>query len=179
MQTDNKKIENYADALLNIIRTTPNEIQFRNDLNSFCSLIATNSDLRSFMSSNSIYDQGKVNSLQELLSSKIYEPILHFILIMASHGDIMLIQDIQKVFLRKLSQSQNIRFGEIHTPYVISEDRVKKLEKIMSTYLDIEVSLELNIDKTISGGLKIVIDDIIFDDTIEKRLSQMRKQITL
>jgi F-type H+-transporting ATPase subunit delta len=179
MQNDNKKIKNYSNALLSIIRTSSNEVKFRNDLNTFCELIKTNSDLRSFLSSSTIYDEGKVKTLQELLSNNITESLLHFLLIMASQGDIMLVQEIKQQFLRELSESENIRFGEIHTPYKISSKKIGQLEKIMSDYLNTDVSLQLKIDKSISGGLKIVVDDIVFDDTIENRLSQMRKQIVL
>jgi F-type H+-transporting ATPase subunit delta len=179
MQNDNQKIKNYSNALLSIIKTSGNEVEFRNDLNAFCELLETNSDLRRFLSSSTIYDEGKVKTLQELLSESITESLLHFLLIMASQGDIMLIQEIKQLCLRKLSDSENIRFGEIHTPYQISDEKIIKLEKIMSDYLKTEVSLQLKIDKRISGGLKIVVGDIIFDDTIENRLAQMRKQIVL
>jgi len=179
MQNDNQKIKNYSRALLSIIKTSKNEVKFRDDLNSFCELLETNSKLKSFLSSSTIYDEGKVKTLHELLSTSINESLLHFLLIMASQGDIMLIQDIKQQFLRELSESENIRFGEIHTPYEIPQNKIVKLEKIMSDYLKTEVSLQLKIDKSISGGLKIVVGDMVFDDTIEKRLSQMRKQIAL
>lgn len=179
MKNTNRKTENYADALLNIIKTCRNEKLFRNDLKTFCNLVQTNSNLKSFLSSNKIYNAGKVNALQDLIGGSITESLVHFILIMASQGDIMLLPDVQQIFLRKLSISENIRFGEIHTPYPISNSKISKLEELMSDYIGMEVSLELTIDKSISGGLKIIIDDMVFDDTIEKRLSQMRKQIAL
>ena len=179
MQNDNQKIKNYSNALLSIIKTSNDESKIKDDLNSFCELLETNSELKSFLSSSTIYDDGKVKTLHELLSTSINESLLHFLLIMASQSDIMLIQDIKQQFLRELSESNNMRFGEIHTPYEIPQNKIVKLEAIMSEYLKTDVSLQLKIDKSISGGLRIVVGDMVFDDTIEKRLSQMRKQIAL
>jgi len=179
MQNDNQKIKNYSSALISIIKTSNDEAKLRDDLNSFCELLETNSELKKFLSSSTIYDEGKVKTLHELLSTSIAESLLHFILIMASQGDIMLIQDIRHHFLREFSETNNMRFGEIHTPYEIPQNKIVKLEAIMSEYLKTEVSLQLKIDKSISGGLKIVVGDMVFDDTIEKRLFQMRKQIVL
>jgi F-type H+-transporting ATPase subunit delta len=179
MQKDNHKIKNYSNALISIVKTSKDESKVRDDLNSFCELLETNSELKSFLSSSAIYDEGKVKTLHELLSMSITESLLHFLLIIASQGDIMLVQKIRGHFLQELSKSQNMRFGEIHTPYEIPQNKIAELEKIISEYLKTEVSLQLKIDKSISGGLKIVVDDIIFDDTIEKRLSQMRKQMVL
>ncbi|MEA3306489.1 MAG: ATP synthase F1 subunit delta [Elusimicrobiota bacterium] len=59
----------------------------------------------------------------------------------------------------------------------IDKNEIEKLEKVLSDMVDKKVMLSQSIDEEIIGGIKIKIDDLFIDASINGKINKLKKEI--
>ena len=76
-------------------------------------------------------------------------------------------------FIKLYNKEKNIISGVAWTTEQIDRKVLKEIESKISKKLDKNVFIENKIDKEIIGGIKLVVEDNIWDNTIKTKLKEM------
>ena len=87
--------------------------------------------------------------------------------------------DILMEFDRISLNELNIKKGIVYTTIKLTKQQIEKLNEKVSKMLKANVFLVNEIDTKLIGGLKIVVDDYIIDDSLKYRLISLKDEISL
>lgn len=177
--TDLKVLRSYAFALLQIAKEK-NEVEIVNNNLSFLSgLFKDNNQLISFLSSPMITKKEKEKLIEKQIKNNICETTYAFLLILIKKHKIGEIEAVIKQFNHVYNMDKGILEGRIYTSYPIDEDKIQAIENIFSKKYCKDVHLEVKIDSNVIAGMKIYIDDTLYDYSIDSKLNQVKNNLLL
>lgn len=175
---EQKVSSRYASALMDIAIETKSIETVLSDLDFVISIIKDNKKLSALAYSPIIPDHKKQAVFEEIFTGKISKLSLKFILLVIDKNRTELIPDIRLEFI----SLYNIRFGRqpviITSAIELSKDMSDRLIDKLSVKTGKTILPEFKTDKKIKGGLKIRIDDIIYDSSIQTQLKLLRNRLT-
>ena len=81
-------------------------------------------------------------------------------------------------FNTKCNDKQNILEGTIYSVIELNEDQISRIEQVISKKLDKKVELKNEINSSLIGGVKVVINDMVFDGSITNRIESLKNSLT-
>lgn len=142
-----------ARAVLEIIKQEPD---FCNVINSPC-----------------IPADEKKKLLNAVFEGKICDELLNLWMILVDKRRTIHFENIVKVYDDLRNHEKGLAYGKIVSMNPLTEEQVLRFEAETSKLLQEKVKLENETDKSLIGGVKILIDGKIIDATIRKRLSDL------
>lgn len=67
-----------------------------------------------------------------------------------------------------------VKKGYLFSSMRLSESEIKEIELKLSLRLKVKVRLKQKIDPSLLGGIKVALDDKVFDATLKKRLEELK-----
>ena len=77
----------------------------------------------------------------------------------------------------KVNDYFGIKVGKVYSAYELTEDQIHKIEKAMSQKEAKKVQLRMVIDESLIGGIKVEVDNHIYDDSLSYKLESLRKEL--
>ena len=105
------------------------------------------------------------------------EDILHFFFIIIDNGHIKYLFDIIESFISYCNEHQGIKEGIVFSIEHLDSKVIRQLEEKISKVEKSKVYLRNLIDKSLIGGIKIVIGDRIYDGSLKYRINEVKKQL--
>ena len=81
-------------------------------------------------------------------------------------------------FNTKCNDKQNILEGTIYSVIELNEDQISRIEQVISKKIDKKVELKNEINSSLIGGVKVVINDMVFDGSITNRIESLKNSLT-
>lgn len=123
------------------------------------------------------------NDQKKKIVNNIYKNIdidlLNTMYILIDNNAFRYIIDVLEKLISFLQNELNIKEGIVYSTTKISDDKIKKLEKKLSNEYNVKISLKNHIDKELIGGFKIIIDDIVIEDSIKSDLEDIKHNLLL
>ena len=66
---------------------------------------------------------------------------------------------------------------EVYTAVPLSGEQLKALEKKLERMLGGQTDIVAQVDPSLLGGIRVVAGDAVYDDTIKRKLSDMKRSI--
>lgn len=170
-------LKSYATALYSVAKENDNVEQVRNDLDFLCQIFKTNNDFVKFLSSEMILKVDKEKVLEKELKDKVSKQFYAFINVCIRRKVIKHMDAIKDLFLKVYNRDHGIKEGRIYTPFELDEKRIKELEDIFSEKFSSRVSFRTIIDKRILAGMKIYVDDTLFDYSLDTKINKVRDKL--
>lgn len=162
----------YAKALMLI----SNEIglkQIQNDFQSFIKLIETNKNLKVIIN-NPLINVAKKSAILEKVCKaiKTQKTFLGFIKTLTKHNKIVLIEKVFSQFNKLIDINDG--FTEVHltTSTKLGNEKLEKIEKMISKKINCKVKLKKKVDPQIIGGIIIQINSYMIDNSVKSKLSE-------
>ena len=67
----------------------------------------------------------------------------------------------------------------VHTAVPLAEQEQQALEKALAEKLNAKIRLKTLLDKQLIGGLKVQIDDTVYDASLSQQLRSLKESLTL
>ena len=147
--------------------------QIKNDFESFIDLIKTNKNLKLIINNPLINVTKKSTILENICKAiKTQKTFLGFVKTLTKHNKIVLIEKIFSQFNKLIDIKEG--FTEVHltTSKNLENEKLKKIEKIISQKIDCKVKLNKKVDPQIIGGIIIQIDSFMIDNSVRSKLSE-------
>lgn len=129
-----------------------------------------------FFRSKNVEDKEKQKLLLQILpQNKIY--FINFLLVIFKEMTEPQIKMTLQKFINKYNENHNIKNGIIWTIEPLDETVKDDLKKMYEEKINQKVFFDNKIDKELIGGMKITIDDRIWDYSIKNKLNRLSKEL--
>ena len=177
MKQNHKKIKLYSDSFSSLVTNFDEFGSVKNALTVLVSVIKKDSIVNAFVRSKSTTIDKKVRVFQSALDEVFDYRLLDIVTIMLENDDIALLEDVTKRFLSITKNRLNIAHVEVVSSFDMDEEYQSNLLKQLKEATNKEIDFNFSVDKDLIGGLKIKIDDTLFDSTLKTKLENAKLKL--
>ena len=169
------KIRSYARNLMELASQEDTVDLFYRDLKRINNELNRDEELAKFIESDDFSSEEKKRKLQEVFNNELDDSILYglFLVIESiprNHLECELIHE----FLEYYYQTRGIVFGAAYSAKEIDDSDIETLEEAFSHKLGRTIKLENKVDKKLIGGVKVVINDTVWDGTYKAKMDELK-----
>ena len=156
----------------NMVESCYSEIKAINDE------INSNPELARYLVSADYSSDDKKRKLQEVFNNELDNSILHGLFLVIEnlprkHMELELIHE----FLNYYYQSRGMVFGTVYSAEKLSTKDINTVEIAFSHKLDKTIKLENKVDPSLIGGIKVVINESVWDGTYRAKINDLRSTL--
>ena len=177
MKQNHKKIKLYSDSFSSLVTNFDEFGDIKNALTILVSVIKKDSTVNAFVRSKSTDIDKKVSVFQSALDQVFDHRLIDIVTVMLENDDIGLLPDVTKNFLSITKDRLNIAYVEVVSSFDMDEEYQSNLLKQLKEATNKEIDFNFSIDKDLIGGLKIKIDDTLFDSTLKTKLENAKLKL--
>ena len=167
----------YSIALLSVAREENKIEQYIFQCEQILEIIDQNVDLLRILADFGLNTKEKKETIELCFNNKIEQYILNMLYVAIDNGRGNLVKEILEDFVRIAYKDLNIRKGIVYSTLKFDKQELSALEKRVSQILNSKVVLTNKIDESLKGGFKVEVDDFIIDQSIKKRLENLKLQL--
>ena len=169
-----KVAEPYAEALLDLAKSTGSLKETTNDMNIVTQFLANSSDLKKFLGNPLITKDAKKNVVKDIFGEQIDGSTLKFLLLLVDRGRIEVLDSIAQKFLELSYKQDSIEIAKITSSIQLSADQQQSIaEKLKAITGAKQIKLALKVDPQLIGGFTIEIGSKMIDTSIRGQLKQI------
>ena len=143
----------------------------------FKELLEQNPKLNDILQSYLISFEEKDALIDQIFKSYFHKNIVNGIKLIVEKRDFNKMVAIIEKTINLLHQHLNISSGIIYSPKPIKSSQIKEITSLMTKKIKKKVVLENHIDQELLGGVKIILNQKIYDHTINYHLKQLYSEI--
>lgn len=132
---------------------------------------------KSFFMNYQISKDDKKVVLRQAFGASIDKEVLNFLCLLVDKHRLKEIVMIAKNFNTLCNEAKGIKEGIVYSTFELKEEDVKRLENALSTKLQAQVELENQIDDKLISGIKVVIDDMVMDDSMRYKIDTLKETL--
>lgn len=166
-------VNNYVEALYYSTNDSLARTQIEKDLQKFVEMSNANSNLKKVLKDPRIEDGVKFEIIDEIVGK---ENILlsKFLKLLVKEKRVNLIEKMLLEYEKMMRNSKKELFIKIIVSSAIDDNQIDKIiEKFKDIYKVNSVKYVIEIKEEILGGIKVVVDNIVYDASIRRQLDQI------
>ncbi|AEM23090.1 F0F1-type ATP synthase, delta subunit [Brachyspira intermedia PWS/A] len=172
--------KNYAKAMFDIASDMGKIEAIKSDLNVVYSSLLVDSDIYDFFKSSFIDGHLRMRILKKIYADKILEETFNLIAILIERDMINILFAIIVEYENLCNEYYNIIVVKITTASNMTdtEDMNKLKDHITNMISDKDIHFTFNIDENIIGGVVIEIEDVVYDYSVRRLLTELKSSIS-
>lgn len=167
----------YARALLENAIENKSADKVLDDLNKIEQTLKSVRELHNLFMSPIIPETKKIQVFEEVYSDMINELTLKFLILLTKKNREDIILTIKNEYYKLYNLEYNRQPVIVYSAFELNEELtrtlIEKLEKMTSK----KILPTFKVDKNLKGGIKIKIDDIIYDASLDNQLKQIKDKL--
>lgn len=163
----------YVKAFFPIAKENGNLEKILKELEYLCDLSTTSVDFRMLLNSPVISYSKKEKIFNEIFKDKISEVTFNFIVLLVVKGREKLLKEIYQCFKILYNKEVGLIPFIVYTAKELTSDAKAKINKFVAEQTQLKPLAEYVIDKSVVGGMKIRIEDWVYDATIHNQLKRL------
>ena len=174
----NVNVKNYARNLMELANQEGFVDQCYRELKAINEKLNTNEDLERYLLSTDYNSTEKKEKLQEVFNNELDESILYgLFLTIDSMPRKRMEHELIREFLNIYYQSRGFVFGTAYSAKELTKSDLASLEAAFSYKLEHNVRLQNIIDKKLIGGVKVIVNDDVWDGTYKSKIDELRTSL--
>lgn len=165
----------YANALFELAKDTNSVDTWLADLSNLA-IIAQSKDFNSLISNPRLSEGGVLKVLLEMLGTS-RESLVNFLTLLQENDRLESLPEIFELFEQKVEEDRNSSKAIIESAFELSNSDQKKLEKLLSDKFGKSITSTVEINPTLIGGIKIIINDTVIDSSVKGSLDKMAAKL--
>jgi F-type H+-transporting ATPase subunit delta len=167
----------YAESLFELAKEEKAIETYQNDMLKVQEVFQTDSSFVQFFSHVAIEDDIKINLLDKSFKNQISEYVLNFLKLLVMKRRMRYILGICEVFQSLCNDYFGIKVGKVFSPYQLDEKEIHKIENAVSQKENKKIQLRLVIDESLIGGIKVEVDNHVYDDSLANKLETLKNEL--
>lgn len=167
----------YANALLELAIENNTVSDYQKQIKFVYSVIKENPNLIDFLKCYTVENLDKKKLIEKIFKSEVNKDVLHFMFLLIDKKRINYIDKICLEFNSVCNEHRGVLEGVIYTTEALSDEQIKKIEDKIAIKLNKKVELTNSINPSIIGGIKIVVNDTVFDNSVASRLNALKQEL--
>lgn len=169
--------ERYAQSLLELAIEEHQLNDYLADMKLVDSILNSDPQFVQFFSHVLIEDDVKYKLIDDAFEGNVSQYVLNFLKLLIQKRRIRYIKEIVKSFIALSNQYLGIEEGIIYSPYTLDEKEVKAIEQAISQKENKTITLKVVIDPTLVGGVKVQINNRVYDGSIKNKVEMLKKEL--
>ena len=165
----------YANALLSIASDEKRVDYYRDEIKAIRKAFLENEEIIHLLGSAFIEFEEKEKIIDNIYNEN--DNIKNFIKIVVKNRRSDCIIKIFNEFIKSCNELINIKDGIVYSVRPLSEEEIVKIEESIGKRLDCQVELENVIDERLIGGVKVIVEDKIFDGSIKNKVERLKESL--
>lgn len=166
----------YANGLFSLALEENKVDLYRKKIKMIKNVFEENEDFLHLLSSCFISNKDKDEIIDKVFKSE-EEYIRNFlkIIFLNKRGNCLI--KILNEFIKTCNENLNIKDGIVYSVNKLSNKQIERIQESLSTRLNCQVELTNSIDEKLLGGVKVTIEDKIFDGSIKNKLEKLKESL--
>ncbi|MEK9502843.1 ATP synthase F1 subunit delta [Gemmatimonadota bacterium DH-20] len=174
---DQTVARNYAEALFDLARRHEGLEAFGEGIAMVASLVDDDPRLRQFLETPRIDAEAKKSALRKALGGRVPPMLVNFLLVVIDKRRQRLIGTIATEFAALVDEHENRAHVEVTVAQPLNDATSAALTERLSRLLGKTAVPHVRVDPSIIGGVVVRAGDTIYDGSLRRRLSRMRRQL--
>ena len=177
MKQNLKKINIYSNLLNDAVNSFDDFIRVKNGLDEFNSSLKNDLSINTFFKSKTIDSKEKMSLFEKAVSNSMSVILVEVLKVVIENNDINLLKDIAKNFTLLSKKKLNIAFVEVVSSNEMNSDQKDDITNSLSELIKKKIDINFNVDKNLIGGLKIKVDDTLYDSSLQTKLENAKSKL--
>ena len=169
-------VNEYAQALFMIAKEKDMVDAYSDVLKQISALVEENGEYTEFLASPALPLSERLSAIDEAFGG-YPEEIVSFLKLLVETGHIKEIKDCIKEYIDLENALEKSIVADVYSSVPLNDEQKEKLVKKLEAKYNKTVIATFKEDKSLLGGIKIVMEDEVLDGSIEKRLKDLKEVI--
>lgn len=167
----------YAAALLELGREQNELLELRDEMQTLQKVVKTNPELITFLSHPKVTHAEQIAFIDSVFVG-FSERVIHTLQLLVQRRRVTLIPLIAEQFIHAVGEVENTGTIRIDSAEELSSAQVELIRESFKERLKkLDLQVQLNIDRSLIGGLKVRYDNTVYDGTISNKLKRLEHNI--
>ena len=177
MKQNLKKINIYSNLLNDAVNTFEDFNGVNSGLENFSIVLKGDLAINTFFKSNTIEVSEKISLFEKAVSNSMSVILVEVLKVVIENDDINLLKDVAKNFTLLSKQKLNIAFVEVVSSNEMNSDQKDDITNSLSELINKKIDINFDVDKNLIGGLKIKVDDTLYDSSLQTKLENAKSKL--
>lgn len=167
----------YASALLSIALEQNKNAEYRSYVKEIVKAIQENKEFLNLLTSAFITKSERKQIVNQILKDAPFKEIVSFMDVIIDNDRGNLVLNILVEFISISNRHDNIAEGIIYSTINLDSKQMDSIAKAISMKINRQVYLKNQIDERLIGGIKVVIEDYIFDGSLNYKITNLKNML--
>lgn len=167
----------YALAMFDIALEENKVKEYQEKMKCVKKILNDNPDYLRVLSSYFLTAKEKHDLVESAFKSLDSKHIISFMKVVIDNHRVNEIDKIFQEFHSLCNEFQGIDEGFVYSVIPLGEEQIKQIEKAISLKMKVKVELQNIIDERLIGGIKVVVNDHVYDSSLLHKIDSLKKEI--
>ena len=172
----NEIASRYAKALYSLSLEKNNLEEIENQAKQLLDIFNENESFLMLLSNEFLSIAERQEVAKKVLQG-VDEDILDLIYIVIKNHRVKYLKDIMQAFISDANSYQGVKEGLLYSSIELDKKTIKRMEDAIGKKEGCKVYLKLIVDPTLIGGVRILINDHIYDSSIVSQIERMKRKL--
>jgi F-type H+-transporting ATPase subunit delta len=168
----------YAQALLEIASEKGQIDEYGRQLREFVELLENNAELKQMIYGKVAATSAKKQVVEKLLGEDAVD-IKKFIFVVMDKNRETALPQILTAYQDLCDEANGVQQISVQTAVPLSEAEEKALQEAFEKKLKAKIRLKTAVDKSLIGGIKVQIDDTLYDASLSQQLHALKQTLSV
>lgn len=167
----------YAAGLFKLAVDLGKVESFQKDMKEALALLEANPDLLATLSSYSLPNESQLSLADKAFATLKNKEVPAFFRLLIIKHEVIHFDIIASSFNKLCNDHLGIKEGLVYSASPLTKEEIKKIEESMGKRIGSALSLTNHVDHNLIGGVKVYVDDKVFDGTVLGKVERLRSAL--
>lgn len=178
MATSTDTVQGYARAIVAVAETEGVLDRVGDELFAFARAVEGHAELRQRLTDPGIDLGARLELVTGVLGGKAHPQTVNAAMYVIQGGHARLLAEIADAVVAQVAQQRQQTVAEVRTAVPLDDEQQRRLGEAVAKAAGHKVDLRVVVDPKVVGGLAVRLGDTVIDNTIARRLAELRAQLT-
>ncbi|MBW4081707.1 F0F1 ATP synthase subunit delta [Paenibacillus sp. S150] len=175
MSRDTIVAKRYAKALYSIAVEKGITLEVEEQLKTVVEVLHLDEEVKRFILAPRISRSDKLEVLRTVLQDKLSEEVMNTVLLLVERDRTDIFADLLETYVKIEGDALGIGDATVYSTYVLSQEEQDSVAAGFSQLTKRKIRVKNLVDKSLLGGMKVVIGDTLYDGSLSGKLTRLEK----
>ncbi|WP_151733722.1 F0F1 ATP synthase subunit delta [Paenibacillus tengchongensis] len=175
MSRDTVVAGRYAKALYNTAAESGIILEVEEQLKSVVQALDADPEVKRFLQSPRISQSDKLQVLRTSLKGKLSSPVMNTVELLVQRSRTDILADLLDSYIKIEGDAQGIGDASVYSAYPLSQAEQDQVAAEFSVLTGRKIRVTNLVDRSLLGGLKVIIGDTLYDGSLAGKLERLEK----
>ena len=168
----------YSEALFLVGEEKSSIDKFEKEVTELSDVFKMNKDIMTSLCHPQLPLQSKVQIVTDLFGDKVSKEVVALLKVVLRKSRQEFLPEIFEAFIEKCKEDKNVSTAVIISAEKLAQKYIDEIKKDLEKKTTKKIEIEERIDDRLIGGVKIMVDNILYDGSIDGKIKNIYKAIS-